>query len=77
MQHHFNLNACLHTTQPITMSFDPVEADKNDPLNWTRDEFELPLRAESGGKGESSLPGISSLSLSPRSTVTKQIDGVV
>jgi hypothetical protein len=34
------------------MSFDPVEADKNDPLSWTRDEFELPLRAESGGKGE-------------------------
>jgi len=37
------------------MSFDPVEADRNDPLSWTRDEFELPLRAESGGKGKSSL----------------------
>ena len=35
------------------MAFDPVEADKNDPLNWTRDEFELPLRSESGGEGQS------------------------
>jgi hypothetical protein len=34
------------------MPFDPIEADKNDPLSWTRDEFEFPLRAESGGQGE-------------------------
>ena len=39
-------------TIPTIMSFDPMEADKNDPLSWTRDEFELPLRAESGGQGE-------------------------
>lgn len=37
---------------PTIMSFDPIEADKNDPLSWTKDEFELPLRAESGGQGE-------------------------
>lgn len=34
------------------MSFDPEEADRNDPLSWTRDEFEIPLKSESGGKGE-------------------------
>jgi hypothetical protein len=44
-------NDCHHH-HLTTMTFNPVETDKNDPLRWTRDEFELPLRAESGGQGE-------------------------
>ncbi len=31
---------------------DPIAMDRADPLSWTRDEFELPVRAEMGGQGE-------------------------
>lgn len=37
----------------FTMSNDAAELDRRDPLAWTRDEFELPLRKDSGAEGES------------------------
>lgn len=35
------------------MTTDAAELDRRDPLAWTRDEFELPLRKDSGAEGES------------------------
>lgn len=34
-----------------TELLDPKEADRNDPLSWTRDEFEFPTRIDSGADG--------------------------
>jgi hypothetical protein len=38
--------------QPI----DPAQLDAQDPLKWTRDEFEIPLQSHSGGDGTHDPP---------------------
>jgi hypothetical protein len=34
---------------------DPHTLDAEDPLKWARDEFEIPLKSDSGGDGMSNL----------------------
>lgn len=36
-------------------SNDPHTLDAQDPLKWARDEFEIPLKSDSGGDGMSEL----------------------
>ena len=39
-------------------SIDPQALDAADPLKWARDEFEIPLKSDSGGDGMSPNPFI-------------------
>jgi hypothetical protein len=36
-------------------AIDPHTLDAEDPLKWARDEFEIPLKSDSGGDGTSDL----------------------
>lgn len=38
---------------------DPQALDAADPLKWARDEFEIPLKSDSGGDGmQTTLPAM-------------------
>ena len=57
------------------MDMDTTAMDLADPLAWTRDQFELPLRADMGGRGNEQSGGFDSTSLKAENRPPTSGDG--
>lgn len=54
----------IFTANSTMASIDLQALDAADPLKWARDEFEIPLKSDSGGDGvQSTLPATPARSL--------------
>ncbi|KAJ9102951.1 hypothetical protein QFC19_004507 [Naganishia cerealis] len=59
-------------------TLDPHRLDAEDPLKWARDEFEIPLRSDSGGEGQDDVVYLcgNSLGLLPKRARTLMIEEI-